>query len=176
MTQPWWLSWFVPEWAPTIPFQHNLRGCHYWDGEGFLLGRWIPNEVGWHASSCWNSRRVPHHRNPSSSVGAQGTWVEHFIFPWIFSCLVHLEHVGLHVLMLLFFLFCVPQFPFFCSDREYIIGRRIWESGRSYYCVTKVGSFDQKLPLCIVYFWIVSLCMILVLLDSLILVKFVPHG
>ena len=21
------------------------------------------------------------------------------------------------------------QFPFFCSDREYIIGRRIWESG-----------------------------------------------
>ena len=30
------------------------------------------------------------------------------------------------------------QFPFFCSDREYVIGRRIWESGRSYYCVTKV--------------------------------------
>ncbi|GFP93700.1 star-related lipid transfer protein 7 mitochondrial [Phtheirospermum japonicum] len=29
------------------------------------------------------------------------------------------------------------KFPFFCSDREYIIGRRIWESGRSYYCVTK---------------------------------------
>lgn len=34
--------------------------------------------------------------------------------------------------------FFVVQFPFFCSDREYIIGRRIWESGRSYYCVTKV--------------------------------------
>lgn len=32
----------------------------------------------------------------------------------------------------------VVQFPFFCSDREYIIGRRIWEAGRSYYCVTKV--------------------------------------
>ncbi|KAK7857917.1 protein nedd1, partial [Quercus suber] len=32
----------------------------------------------------------------------------------------------------------VRKFPFFCSDREYIIGRRIWESGRSYYCVTKV--------------------------------------
>ncbi|XP_031107075.1 uncharacterized protein LOC116011805 [Ipomoea triloba] len=31
----------------------------------------------------------------------------------------------------------VRKFPFFCSDREYIIGRRIWESGRSYYCVTK---------------------------------------
>lgn len=29
------------------------------------------------------------------------------------------------------------KFPFFCSDREYIIGRRIWEAGRSYYCVTK---------------------------------------
>lgn len=31
----------------------------------------------------------------------------------------------------------IRKFPFFCSDREYIIGRRIWESGRTYYCVTK---------------------------------------
>ncbi|KAF5774653.1 putative START domain-containing protein [Helianthus annuus] len=31
----------------------------------------------------------------------------------------------------------VRKFPFFCSDREYIIGRRIWESGKAYYCVTK---------------------------------------
>ncbi|KAJ6887262.1 hypothetical protein NC651_027565 [Populus alba x Populus x berolinensis] len=31
----------------------------------------------------------------------------------------------------------VRKFPFFCSDREYIIGRRIWESRRMYYCVTK---------------------------------------
>ncbi|KAM7280210.1 hypothetical protein ACFE04_007344 [Oxalis oulophora] len=31
----------------------------------------------------------------------------------------------------------VRKFPFFCSDREYIIGRRIWESGKLYYCVTK---------------------------------------
>ncbi|KAK1419191.1 hypothetical protein QVD17_28353 [Tagetes erecta] len=31
----------------------------------------------------------------------------------------------------------VRKFPFFCSDREYIIGRRIWESGNAYYCVTK---------------------------------------
>ncbi|XP_038876163.1 uncharacterized protein LOC120068456 [Benincasa hispida] len=31
----------------------------------------------------------------------------------------------------------VRKFPFFCSDREYVIGRRIWESGQSYYCVTK---------------------------------------
>lgn len=31
----------------------------------------------------------------------------------------------------------IKKFPFFCSDREYIIGRRIWESGKSNYCVTK---------------------------------------
>ncbi|KAK8560935.1 hypothetical protein V6N13_026370 [Hibiscus sabdariffa] len=31
----------------------------------------------------------------------------------------------------------VRKFPFFCSDREYLIGRRIWASGRTYYCVTK---------------------------------------
>ncbi|XP_072995260.1 uncharacterized protein [Typha latifolia] len=31
----------------------------------------------------------------------------------------------------------VRKFPFFCSDREYIIGRRIWKLGNAYYCVTK---------------------------------------
>ncbi|XP_047337333.1 uncharacterized protein LOC124941109 [Impatiens glandulifera] len=31
----------------------------------------------------------------------------------------------------------VRKFPFFCSDREYIIGRRIWESEGTYYCITK---------------------------------------
>lgn len=31
----------------------------------------------------------------------------------------------------------VRKFPFFCSDREYIIGRRIWDAERAYYCVTK---------------------------------------
>ncbi|KAF8008361.1 hypothetical protein BT93_K2130 [Corymbia citriodora subsp. variegata] len=31
----------------------------------------------------------------------------------------------------------IRKFPFFCSDREYIIGRRIWEYERSYFCVTK---------------------------------------
>ena len=37
------------------------------------------------------------------------------------------------------------QFPFFCSDREYTIGRRIWDSGRTYYCVTKVRrEMDSK--------------------------------
>lgn len=32
----------------------------------------------------------------------------------------------------------VRKFPFFCSNREYIIGRRIWESDGTFYCVTKV--------------------------------------
>ncbi|KAL6006846.1 hypothetical protein ACLOJK_032342 [Asimina triloba] len=31
----------------------------------------------------------------------------------------------------------IKKFPFFCSDREYIIARRIWESGKTFYCVTK---------------------------------------
>ncbi|KAJ8764587.1 hypothetical protein K2173_006459 [Erythroxylum novogranatense] len=31
----------------------------------------------------------------------------------------------------------IKKFPFFCSDREYIIGRKIWEVGKTYYCVTK---------------------------------------
>ncbi|KAJ3706215.1 hypothetical protein LUZ61_009920 [Rhynchospora tenuis] len=31
----------------------------------------------------------------------------------------------------------VRKFPFFCSDREYVIGRRIWNIGRTYYCITK---------------------------------------
>lgn len=37
----------------------------------------------------------------------------------------------------------VRKFPFFCSDREYVIGRRIWESGGSYYCVTKGVPFTS---------------------------------
>ncbi|XP_022856061.1 uncharacterized protein LOC111377232 [Olea europaea var. sylvestris] len=39
----------------------------------------------------------------------------------------------------------VRKFPFFCSDREYIIGRRIWESERTYYCLTK-GVQCSSLP------------------------------
>ncbi|KAK9291993.1 hypothetical protein L1049_019945 [Liquidambar formosana] len=31
----------------------------------------------------------------------------------------------------------IRKFPFFCSDRDYTIGRRIWAAGRSYYCATK---------------------------------------
>ncbi|XP_068634692.1 uncharacterized protein [Aristolochia californica] len=35
----------------------------------------------------------------------------------------------------------IKKFPFFCSDREYIFGRRIWESSKTYYCVTKGMSY-----------------------------------
>lgn len=31
----------------------------------------------------------------------------------------------------------IKKFPFFCSDREYIIGRRIWDDGKAFYCITK---------------------------------------
>ncbi|PVH63553.1 hypothetical protein PAHAL_2G054000 [Panicum hallii] len=38
----------------------------------------------------------------------------------------------------------IKKFPFFCSDREYIFGGRIWESGKTYYCVTKVVCSVQQ--------------------------------
>ncbi|GMH19967.1 hypothetical protein Nepgr_021808 [Nepenthes gracilis] len=41
----------------------------------------------------------------------------------------------------------IKKFPFFCSDREYIIGRRLWEGGKAYYCVTK-GVPYPSLPRC----------------------------
>ncbi|XP_024971523.1 uncharacterized protein LOC112510359 [Cynara cardunculus var. scolymus] len=31
----------------------------------------------------------------------------------------------------------IRRFPFFCSDREYTIGRRMWDLEGSFYCVTK---------------------------------------
>ncbi|KAH8959257.1 hypothetical protein BDL97_06G069900 [Sphagnum fallax] len=31
----------------------------------------------------------------------------------------------------------VRKYPFFCKDREYILGRRIWESNNTYYCITQ---------------------------------------
>ncbi|XVF51088.1 hypothetical protein PTKIN_Ptkin04bG0156300 [Pterospermum kingtungense] len=37
----------------------------------------------------------------------------------------------------------IRKFPFFVSDREYIIGRRIWELDGSYYCVTKGVSWPS---------------------------------
>ncbi|KAI5061041.1 hypothetical protein GOP47_0023546 [Adiantum capillus-veneris] len=39
----------------------------------------------------------------------------------------------------------VRKFPFFCSDREYLIGRRIFESGGMYFCITK-GVPYSKVP------------------------------
>lgn len=39
----------------------------------------------------------------------------------------------------------VRKFPFFCSDREYIMARRIWRSGNTYYCVTK-GVPNSTIP------------------------------
>jgi hypothetical protein len=46
--------------------------------------------------------------------------------------------------------FLLLQFPFFCSDREYIIARRIWKLGGAYYCVTKVKTNIEKI------FWVLS--------------------
>ncbi|XP_059662120.1 uncharacterized protein LOC132308137 [Cornus florida] len=37
----------------------------------------------------------------------------------------------------------IRKFPFFCSDREYVIGRRIWKSGQSFYCITKGVPFPS---------------------------------
>ncbi|XP_076943785.1 uncharacterized protein LOC143614152 [Bidens hawaiensis] len=37
----------------------------------------------------------------------------------------------------------IKKFPFFCSDREYVIGRRIWEEDeKTYYCVTKAVKYS----------------------------------
>ncbi|EFJ21392.1 hypothetical protein SELMODRAFT_228472 [Selaginella moellendorffii] len=39
----------------------------------------------------------------------------------------------------------VRKFPFFCKDREYTIGRRIWEHGNTYYCL-QMGVETDKVP------------------------------
>ncbi|WOL04339.1 hypothetical protein Cni_G13060 [Canna indica] len=39
----------------------------------------------------------------------------------------------------------IRKFPFFCSNREYIIVRRIWESNGTFYCVTK-GVPSSSIP------------------------------
>lgn len=41
----------------------------------------------------------------------------------------------------------IKKFPFFCSDREYIIGRRIWEAGKAFYCITKAVPYPS-MPKC----------------------------
>ncbi|KAH7292626.1 hypothetical protein KP509_29G078300 [Ceratopteris richardii] len=37
----------------------------------------------------------------------------------------------------------VRKFPFFCSNREYLIGRRIYESGGTFFCITKGVPYNQ---------------------------------
>lgn len=62
-------------------------------------------------------------------MGAEG---EHLFLTLAAFILLLLPSLDSHLPLLLF------QFPFFCSDREYIIGRRIWDAGRVFYCITKV--------------------------------------
>ncbi|KAL3524464.1 hypothetical protein ACH5RR_017298 [Cinchona calisaya] len=63
-------------------------------------------------------------------------WEDEFRLKWD-DMLVHAETVEECPTTGTMVVHWIRKFPFFCSDREYIIGRRIWESGRSYYCVTK---------------------------------------
>jgi len=59
-------------------------------------------------------------------------WVRKVATCFLFAfCLLLLPSLYSYLPLLL-------QFPFFCSDREYIIGRRIWDAGRVFYCITKV--------------------------------------
>jgi hypothetical protein len=120
------------DWPSTISYQNCFWGCNSWNGEGLLLGWWISSQVGWHACTCWNFGGVPYQRNHGGPVGAQGGKSVPFV-----TCFYEMFCLWWFFLLNLLFFFWV-QFPFFCSDREYIIGRRIWESGRLYYCVTKV--------------------------------------
>ncbi|XP_019153567.1 PREDICTED: uncharacterized protein LOC109150051 [Ipomoea nil] len=63
-------------------------------------------------------------------------WDDEFRFKWD-DMIVHASTIEECPITGTMVVHWVRKFPFFCSDREYIIGRRIWESGRSYYCVTK---------------------------------------
>ncbi|XP_073287145.1 uncharacterized protein [Primulina huaijiensis] len=63
-------------------------------------------------------------------------WDDEFRSKWdpmlsYFKILEECPHTGMMIVH------WIKKFPFFCSDREYIFGRRIWEAGRTYYCVTK---------------------------------------
>jgi hypothetical protein len=71
---------------------------------------------------------VPDHRDDESALGPEGKRV------WGFA----LRSLWLTVITFISLCFDLLQFPFFCSDREYIIARRIWKLGGAYYCVTKV--------------------------------------
>ncbi|KAL8170378.1 hypothetical protein V2J09_022182 [Rumex salicifolius] len=71
-------------------------------------------------------------------------WDDEFRFKWDDMLIHHatLEECTATGIMIVHW---VRKFPFFCSDREYVIGRRIWESDGSYYCVTK-GVHYPSLP------------------------------
>ncbi|XP_002517011.2 uncharacterized protein LOC8280167 [Ricinus communis] len=63
-------------------------------------------------------------------------WDDEFRLKWdpmlaYFKILEEFPHSGTMIVH------WIKKFPFFCSDREYIIGRRIWEAGKTYYCLTK---------------------------------------
>lgn len=63
-------------------------------------------------------------------------WDDEFRVKWD-DMLVHAETIEECPITGTMVVHWVRKFPFFCSDREYIFARRIWELGRSYYCVTK---------------------------------------
>jgi hypothetical protein len=88
--------------------------------------------LGWHASSASNAGGVQGDWNHGCSMGQEGELLLPVTAFWKVCC----QTVCIFCLYWMLCLFL--QFPFFCSDREYIIGRRIWASGKTYYCVTKV--------------------------------------
>ncbi|KAL2600921.1 hypothetical protein AAZX31_10G162300 [Glycine max] len=63
-------------------------------------------------------------------------WDDDYRLKWD-DMLIHASTIQECVLTGTMMVHWVRKFPFFCSDREYIIGRRIWDAGRIYYCVTK---------------------------------------
>lgn len=58
-------------------------------------------------------------------------------------------HVWFSVLKEGGFVYCLWQFPFFCKDREYVIGRRIWSLRDAYFCITKVTVYHKSVDLCL---------------------------
>ncbi|OIT05105.1 hypothetical protein A4A49_37765 [Nicotiana attenuata] len=70
-------------------------------------------------------------------------WDDEFRLKWD-DMLVHAETIEECPTTGTMIVHWVRKFPFFCSDREYIFGRRIWESGRSYYCGVPCPSVPRK--------------------------------
>ena len=106
-----WDDEFRPKWDTMFAYVKILEECPH---TGTMIVHWI--------------RKVDE---------MNGSY--NFVY-WCFG-VISLKHISysrlcrdLHIWTCFIFL----QFPFFCRDREYIIGRRIWEAGKNYYCVTKV--------------------------------------